>query len=169
MICFRMFAWTASLHTVDGIVWAWLLSLAIGHPLRSWAAWQAEPLVDAEQQRRDESVFIADFISCDRHKLGVLAAAAASSSLILVLSNLLLKLELQERGANYDAALYSWHIATFFLGAGFAPAASILLHRRRRAAAPSHRTRRSLKMVPTRLLRHLQASALPASTRCHMP
>ena len=28
----------------------------------------------------------------------------------------------QERGAAFDAARYSWHIATLFLGAVFAPA-----------------------------------------------
>ena len=42
--------------------------------------------------------------------------------MVLLLASLVLKLELQERGEALDAAKYSWHIATFYLGAAYAPA-----------------------------------------------
>ena len=47
-----------------------------------------------------------------------LASSAAGSSLLLTLSMLVLKQELEERGKGPDAAAYAWHICTFALGLG---------------------------------------------------
>ena len=68
--------------------------------------------------------------------------SAAGSSLLLTLSILVLKQELDERGKGPDAAAYAWHICTFALGLGAlltpsrvppAEAASSGVSRRRKA------------------------------------
>ena len=106
---YRVFtaAVASSLPTIGGIVGAWLLSLAAVYPVRLLIAQRA-----GGRRCARSTASVAS--------LSTLAAAAASSSLLLVLSLLVLKYELQERGAAFDAARYAWHIATFFLGAGFA-------------------------------------------------
>ena len=99
-----------SLRTVVGLVQAWVLSLALSYPVR---------LVVAQRVSRRPCAPFARAAVLPASGAGTLAAAAASSTAVLVLAMLLLKLELQERGEALDAARYSWHIATFYLGGGF--------------------------------------------------
>ena len=119
IIAFRIFAAAAatSLTTVSGVVGAWLISLAIAHPLRALVAQRAAAITTTPHSPISYWQRVSTL-----HAMGVLAGAAASSSLVLLLSCAVLKLELQERGASLEAAKYSWHISTFFLGVAFTPA-----------------------------------------------
>ena len=105
-----------SLRTVVGLVQAWVLSLALSYPVR---------LVVAQRVSRRPCAPFARAVVLPASGAGTLAAAAASSTAVLVLAMLLLKLELQERGEALDAARYSWHIATFYLGGGFCSACAL--------------------------------------------
>jgi hypothetical protein len=105
-----------SLRTVVGLVQAWVLSLALSYPVR---------LVVAQRVSRRPCAPFARAAVLPASGAGTLAAAAASSTAVLVLAMLLLKLELQERGEALDAARYSWHIATFYLGGGFCSACAL--------------------------------------------
>ena len=124
-VSFSTFAVTVSagnsLNHVSGIVNAWLISQIASYPLRAWAAWRATTLHQPNSSRLPTLHDLLPVTPND-YALGVLTAAAVSSSLVLVLANALLKFELQERGASLEAACYSWHVATFFIGAAFAPA-----------------------------------------------
>ena len=115
LICYHTFVVAASysLHSIGGVVNAWLLSLAVGYFVRVAVAQRAS--------RRSYAAFLRAAV-LSAAGLGTIAAAAASSALVLVLAMLLLKLELQERGDALDSARYGWHIATFYLSAGFGTA-----------------------------------------------
>jgi hypothetical protein len=117
IVSFHVFTTFAApaLSTIGGTVGAWLASLSVSYPLRAWVSWRLRQRTGGPGHLPLPSL---------PQVVAALAAAAASSSCILVLSMLLLKLELQERGEAMDAALYSWHVATFFLGVAFAPACS---------------------------------------------
>ena len=111
--CVFVVAASHSLVSIDGVVASWLICFAVSHPFR---------IVIARCFRREAtpsqpSVSLVSTMS-------TLAAAAASSSAIIVLAMMLLKVELQERGDALDAALYSWHVATFYLSFAFGPACS---------------------------------------------
>ena len=94
--CFAWWGWQSIGRTVA----AWLLSLLVCALARAAA-------LAVLLGRRIPSV-----------QLSALASSAAGSSLLLTLSMLVLKQELDERGKGPDAAAYAWHICTFALGLG---------------------------------------------------
>ena len=94
--CFAWWGWQSIGRTVG----AWLLSLLVCALARAAA-------LAVLLGRRIPSV-----------QLSALASSAAGSSLLLTLSILVLKQELDERGKGPDAAAYAWHICTFALGLG---------------------------------------------------
>jgi hypothetical protein len=119
IVSFYVFVASVSpmISSASGIVGAWVLNLFISYPLRALVAARARSRLTAQPAR-------VAFGACSAASFGVLAAAALSSCFVLLLCLLVLKFELQERGAALDAACYSWHISTFFLGAAFAPLCS---------------------------------------------
>ena len=122
---FYMFKWLVSQlwATTLGVAVAWITSLALAYPLRAWAAMRARQ----SYYSQGHSLPLAGCTNTnDGATPAILTTAAVASTLVVVLFTATLKLELQERGAAIDAACYAWHIATFYLGVGFAPA----LHRR---------------------------------------
>ncbi|KAL1511465.1 hypothetical protein AB1Y20_006263 [Prymnesium parvum] len=102
----------AALFDVSGALNAWALGLACALPARLLVAQHFSGRTKAEWARALLS----------SSSVATCAAALACTSCVFVLSMLVLKQELQERGAAPDAAKYSWHIASFFVGTVFAPA-----------------------------------------------
>ena len=97
--------WQSIVRTVA----AWLISLTVSTGMREMVAQAA----GARQLAQRTSLPLPLQLW-----VATMAASAVSSSLMLVLSMLILKQELDERGKAPDAAAYAWHIVTFALGCG---------------------------------------------------
>jgi len=114
LLSYNLFVLLAAnaLHSVHGLAFAWLVCFACTYPLRLLAARCAS---GAHQSRALRTLLLIP-------SSWLIATSAALSSLcIYLLVTLLLKQELQERGAALDSARYGWHVATFFMGVVFAP------------------------------------------------
>ena len=97
-------------QTVTGAVSAWLFSMLLTYPVRATIA------------HRMGGFHHAKFASVSGLDLWTLFAAMLSSTLVFLLAILILKYELLERGEAPEVACYSWHVATLYLGCGFATA-----------------------------------------------
>jgi len=137
--------WAAFPPYVAGVVAAWTLSQAACYPLRvgvrraavwdvahgrlwsnpppsSWATSsqsgdETEPLQDASTPPPPEPSGLRSL----RDAALASAAASVSSGLVLATACLLLKYELEERGAVADVPPYAWLLGSAFLGLLFAP------------------------------------------------